>query len=113
MNKQITINRQSKVGFGYNSSPTNKPNGGYYYEQPEQPDSKLTGTVKTILKKIAADRNYQSMKGNTFYSAAWFVKDAGKWYRVSDESEDLFNLILELPEGYYLTDSIILECEEV
>jgi hypothetical protein len=113
MNKQITINRRSKVGFAYNSNPTNKPNGGYYYEQPKQPDSKLTGTIKTVLNKIENDNNYQAMRNNTFYSRAWFVKDSGKWYRIIEESGDLLNLVCKLPEGYYLTDSITLECEEV
>jgi len=82
MNKQITVTRRSKIGFGYNTGATREGR----IDKPESPD--FTGTFNTVREKIAADRNYQSMKNSVIMSTAWFVKVDGSWVRLDDPQQD-------------------------
>jgi len=79
---ETKITNRSLVGWDYNSSPTDAPNGGYIFEQPTSPCHK--GTIKNVTAAIQNDRNFQAHKsGGGGYSSAWFVKVGGKWYRIT------------------------------
>jgi len=78
---RIRVTRRSKIGFGYNTKPTGN---GTEIEETTQPDH--TGTVRQVVKKIANDPHFQSLKGGTFYTTAWFVRSGRKWRRVSSDN---------------------------
>lgn len=106
------ITRQSRnIGFGYTAGAVQGEKGLYV----PLPDYQYhTGTVKSILRDLEKDANFQSLKNGTEYSTSWFVKVDGIWYRVVKEQENHPVDVLESAPGMgYLYQSIELELEEV
>ena len=93
---KIKVTRRSKVGFGYNVTPTSTGDG-YYYESPEAPD--FEGTIRQVAEQIETDPTLNSM--NCFMSVAWFVKVDGVWHRIVNESEAFLADLLEPGYGQY------------
>lgn len=106
------INRQSRnIGFGYTAGALQGETGLYV----PLPDYQYhTGTVKTILRDLEHDANFQSLKGGTVYTTAWFIKIEGTWYRViKDQAKHPADILESNFDHGFLYDSIELELEEV
>ena len=111
---QTEITRSSRnIGFGYTASARTgtNPDGStfLYVPQPEHPF--YVGTVKSIEKRIASDRDLESFRsGGTYYTSAWFVKVDGAWHRIiGDSAWKLGTLYIDL-DGYCL-DKVTVEYE--
>ena len=109
---RISINRRSKnIGFGYTTGMVETETGQHLLE----PDYQYhTGTVKTILRDLETDVNYQSLQDGTNLNIAWFIKIDGIWYRVKkDQKSQPTDILLMEPGNGFLNDSIMLELENV
>jgi len=95
MKREIVITRKNRnIGWGYTCWTPEHP------EPPTSPD--YTGTVKTVLDAIAADRTYASYRsGGTYHTSQWFAKLNGRWYPA--EFEFLFpaDLYITAPVGQF------------
>lgn len=106
------INRRSKnIGFGYTAGVVQGEHGLFV----PKPDYQYhTGTVKTILRDLQKDANYQSLQDGTIYTTAWFIKIDGIWYRVKkDQANHPIDILLNMPGEGYVNDSITLELENI
>lgn len=81
---EAKINRRSKIGFGYRTTPTGH---GTEIKAVSSPD--YTGTPKQVLKKIKNDRAYQAMKNNTYMNKAWFIRTGGQWQKIKTDINQL------------------------
>lgn len=96
MNEKITL--RSKVGWEYNTTPSNDENGNWKIEPPEKPY--YVGTIRSVTKMIQDDRNFQAMKsGGTFYNSRWFLRRKGKWLAIADIN--VGEKIGDLLDGWY------------
>ena len=115
---KITITRRSKVGFGYTASCIQGKHG-LYVPEPDRPVH--VGTVKTVSKQVDNDRTLKSFSsGGTCYSQAWFVKHAGKWYRIVDNGSmenNPIRLLDTCPDFYeddkYYNSQLHVDVEEI
>ena len=110
MSQKLVVTRRSKVGWGYNtacSQKWNKDQTSSYLavDTTSYPDH--TGTIKQVLAAIEDDRGFQSIRsGGTYYTEAWFVKHGGKWHKVKNTDENLFELenLFTFFEGEFVAD---------
>lgn len=111
------ITRHSTVGFGYTSTAENDEHGKLRVCETTKPIH--TGTISQVQKAIESDRTLHSFQGGTYYSRAWFVKVAGKWYKINtSESRSSLYLPLDLLEAHpdnekkYFLDSVTVDVYE-
>lgn len=117
----IKITRRSKVGFGYNSSCEQVWNNSMTQSwlQPmktNKPDH--VGTILQVEKSIEKDSTLRSFKsGGTYYSSSWFVKVDGKWHKIVDDEENMYNFaqLTSEEDSYsgknYRCDFVVVEVE--
>ncbi len=108
MKQEITITRKSRnIGWGYTYWTPEHPEG------PTKPEH--TGTVKTVLDAIEADRSYQvERSGGTYLASSWFVKFGQAWYPCKfdlDASDLVTSHKGPFGEVEYMTDEIIATIE--
>lgn len=90
----VTITSRTKFGFAINTCPSNRPNGGYYFEAPTSDQIIETGTLRTISERINENALLKSLRsGGTFYSRGWFIRYNGQWYKVNWEEVEIGNTI--------------------
>lgn len=120
----VTITRRSKVGFGYNtiaSQVWNKSQTQSFLQVNETTRPDIVGTILTVEKEIQRDSTFQSLRGGTYYTTAWFVKIDGKWRKIIDSDENkwkLNELTMENDRDYrdytgrkYCSDAVVVEVE--
>lgn len=94
----ISITNRSKIGFGYTTA-CEQTEQGLRVCDVSRPD--FTGTIKQVIEKINSNNDWQSVvSGNTYYATGWFVKNKGRWIKISVKSEYtpydlLFNYFLD------------------
>lgn len=111
-----TITRKSKVGFGYTSAVENDERGNLQVSETTRPDH--TGTILQVGKAIESDRTLASFRHGTYYSTAWFVKVDGRWMKIKNTDENMYEL-KNLSEKYensfgemtYGADAVTVEVE--
>lgn len=110
----VTITRRSKVGFGYNTSITDDPDG-WHIEPPTVPEH--VGTIRQVAEALEEDRTLKSLQ-STFKVCAWFVRHKGTWLRVKDgQFWHPRDLLMTIPKSWnssgYIEDKITLEVEKI
>ncbi len=109
MKREIIITRKSRnLGWNYAT---------WTPEHPEKPTAPCyTGTAKTILDAIAADRTFASLHG-TYHTTQWFIRLNGRWYPAEfGDFENPRDLYISGPVGPYgetdyMTNSITATIE--
>jgi hypothetical protein len=104
MNKNYSVTRTSKVGFGY-STEVKQTSTGLSLVGAESPTH--TGTIKQLSYKITTDRTLNSLQpGCATY--AWFLKIGGEWKKINQGygCQPILDLKDRNPNGDYIFDSI-------
>ena len=107
------ITRKSKnVGFGYTAGAVQGEHG-LYVPLPDYPTH--TGTIKTVLRDLEFDGNYQYFQnGDIIYNTAWMVKIDGIWFRIlKRQGPHPLDLLQKFSDNKYLVDSVELEIEPI
>ena len=104
--KTIITRKSRNLGFGYTT--------GFDGNKALMPDYQdHTGTVRTILRDLERDINYECLQDGTIYAEAWFVKLDGIWYRVKQDSEyKPSDLLKSKTQKDFFHDSIVVELEK-
>lgn len=103
----VTITRKSKIGFGYNTTPTGN---GTEIEPTTHPD--YIGTIKTVLRQKRNCPNFNANR-NLYQTQAWFVKINNDWKKIDTSDSWTLNQMEMLLEKRSRWEGYVFDKVEV